>query len=85
MVVPLVAILCDFSVGFGIEVLRFDCGDVAHVPGDMRFPDMRVFLSIFILTGGHVAHIAHDGIFFGLGVDHEVIKSIEIKILIRAV
>lgn len=50
MVVALVAVLSDLSVGFGIEVFRLDCGDVADVARDVRLSNVTVLLSFFVVS-----------------------------------
>ena len=77
MEVALVAVLGDFSVGFGVEVLGLDGWDVADIAGDVGLGDVGCLLALLLLPVGHVAHVADDGVLFGLGLEHEVINIID--------
>lgn len=81
VVIALVAVLSDLSVGFSIEIFGLDCGNIPNVSRYMRLTNMTVLLSISVLSGGLVAHVSDDCVFLWLCIEHEVIKYLGIKII----
>ena len=71
VVVALVAVLSDLAVGLGIEVFRFDCGDVSHIAGHVRVDGVDGGLLLFcgFISGG-VAHVADNWGLLCFDVDH---------------
>lgn len=72
IVAALAAILSYFAIGFGIEILGFDCRDISHIAWHMRVDLIIVGLWLFVwFVVGDVAHVADDGTFFGAGCEHD--------------
>ena len=68
----LAAVFGYFAVGFGIEILGFDCRDVSYIAWHMWVDLITVGLLLFVwLVVGDVAHVADDGAFFGTGCEHD--------------
>lgn len=65
------AVLGDLPVGFRIQVLRFDCWDVPHVPGNMRI-DLNSSWFVPVFVGGHVTHVPSNRVLFAFYFCHAI-------------
>lgn len=71
VVTPFTTILCYFAVGFGIEILWFDCRDISYIAWYMWINRVIIGLLLLMrLVAGCISHVSNDRTFFGAGSEH---------------